>query len=366
MRTTTKTTTAAVLALLWGAMGCASAEVAVADVPVTQDVFTQSWIPSPGGPEAEPSAPDDDSRPNEEEGAQAGPVTVEPLPPGGTLIVARTTGVFEVAMDGRVVRQISKSPARTPRWLQGHRALVFIGQADGGDHDVRYLTVDGTTERVLGRLPLRPPCRASAYTAADPDFGETPQLGVRSDEDVWVSADGRNVCVVLSDYRHDMQSNARQVAIRLADAKRSSVLMLGGDECGVATEESLLQCESRLSTVEDLEIESPIGGYVHSRSPDHRWLLVAVGAALGDLAHVNYVLYDTRSRKLYPMPSKAGSWPSPVVLPRAPDQDTMMPGLPEVIAGDTVAWVGEHHLVLGQTLFVAGEAVVALGGDAVF
>lgn len=42
----------------------------------------------------------------------------------------------------------------------------------------------------------------------------------------------------------------------------------------------------------------------------------------------------------------------------------MIPNLPEAGGAETIAWVGDHHLVTGRTLFVAGERIVELPGDA--
>ncbi len=53
------------------------------------------------------------------------------------------------------------------------------------------------------------------------------------------------------------------------------------------------------------EIVSPFANtLVDSRSPDRQWLLVELRAVLGDVLHRQLVLYDTRSKKTYPLPPR--------------------------------------------------------------
>ena len=37
--------------------------------------------------------------------------------------------------------------------------------------------------------------------------------------------------------------------------------------------------------------------------------------------------------------------------------------LPEIEGGSIITWVHDHHLVMRQTLFIAGERIVPLNGD---
>jgi hypothetical protein len=45
-----------------------------------------------------------------------------------TLITANKRGVKEISLEGKVIRVLSKTPARFPRFLKGRKAIVFLSQ----------------------------------------------------------------------------------------------------------------------------------------------------------------------------------------------------------------------------------------------
>ena len=177
--------------------------------------------------------------------------------------------------------------------------------------------------------------------------------------------------MTASDHEADLRTTDLAIAIRLADGHVDTALVGGGDTCERADEEWPAVCSSDDDDTDatEPEIESPFEGtMVESRSPDGHWLLVELRSALGDVLHRQLVLHDTRTKATYPLPRDGKpEWPAPMktVPPRSEgDEEEMIPELPEVGGSEAITWVGDHHLVMGRTLFVAGERIVELPGDA--
>lgn len=271
------------------------------------------------------------------------------------LLVAGPTGVVVLDLDGEMLEQRSTTPSVAVRWLPGRERAVALGE----DNVLRMLDRSGG-ETPLARLPTDPPCAPATDGAAD----QEEELGLRSDEEMWVSQDGTSVCVWLSDRAHDMRSNLREVGVRFSDGAISQQLTLGGNECGVAEGPGrMAPCGSPPIANTQEAVPSPIGGLTVSQSPDGDWSLVLVGSMLGDLLHLQYVLMRNADQAIFQLGNSAGPWPEPMELPGPPELDTLFPDLPDVIAGETEAWVGPHHLVLDQMLHIAGERTVDLEGD---
>lgn len=272
------------------------------------------------------------------------------------LLVAGPTGVRVLDLEGALLGQRSTTPAVAVRRLPDRNTAVVLGE----DGVLRLLDEAGGETR-LAALPLEFPC--AAHTGADQDPDDA-KLGLRSDEEMWVSQDGTSVCVWLSDRAHDMRSNLREVGVRFSDGALSQQLTLGGNECGVAEGPGrMAPCGSPPIANTQEAVPSPIGGLTVSQSPDGDWSLVLVGSMLGDLLHLQYVLMRNADQAIFQLGNSAGPWPEPMELPGPPELDTLFPDLPDVIAGETEAWVGPHHLVLDQMLHIAGERSVDLEGD---
>ncbi|MCR9164020.1 MAG: hypothetical protein ACE37F_02035 [Nannocystaceae bacterium] len=253
--------------------------------------------------------------------------------------------------DGSLAAILSEEHAVAARWIGDSDALVFL------DGMGRLVQLDGSgDEHIVATVPLALPCPSDAFSE--------PELGLHMDEEFWITADGSHACLSLSDAFPNMRNVERQVAVRLSDGHVRAQLFLGGDECGQPqAQESIDVCATRPSPTWP-EVDSPLpGGAVHSVSPDGAWTLVEVGSELGDVSHVQYVLVRNEDGDPFPMPYESGPWPSPVALPEALDPDTLVPDLPDMQGGETITWVGPHHLVLDQVLYIAGERVVFLGGD---
>ncbi len=279
--------------------------------------------------------------------------TAEAPPPNPTeLLVAGASGVRVVDLGGTTLEQRSTTPSVAARWLPGRERAAVLGE----DGVVRMLDRSGG-ETPLARLPTDPPCATDDGT---PDEA----LGLRSDEEMWVSADGTAVCIWLSDYPHDMRSNLREVALRLSDGTLTQQLTLGGSSCGAPEGPGrIAPCDAPPLANTEEAVPSPIGGLTVSQSPDGAWSQVLVGSMLGDLLHLQYVLVRNLDQSIFPLPHAAGPWPTAVILSTEPDLEALVPELPDFIAGETEAWVGPHHLVLDQTLYIAGERIVDLQGD---
>ena len=185
--------------------------------------------------------------------------------------------------------------------------------------------------------------------------------------------------MTASDHEADLRTIDLELAIRLADGHVESAFVIAGDECERKDEPPPKACsyqESQAAGDEDVdvvpeEIPSPFENTrVESRSPDGRWLLIELRSVLGDVLHRQLVLHDTNTKKTHPLPRDGkGEWPAPMAkVPATGETETeqMIPGLPEVGGGEAIAWVGPHHLVIGRTLFVAGERVVELPGDVAY
>lgn len=281
------------------------------------------------------------------------PASVRPASPT-ELLVAGPGGVAVLDLDGTKLEQRSTTPAVAVRWLPGRERAVVLGE----DSVVRLLDRSGG-ETPLARLPTDPPCASGADNA-----GLQEDLGLRSDEEMWISADGAAVCIWLSDHPHDMRSNLREVALRLSDGTLTQQLTLGGTSCGAPEGPGrIAPCDAPPLANTEEAVPSPIGGLTVSESPDGAWSQVLVGSMLGDLLHLQYVLVRNTDLAIFPLPHAAGAWPKPVILSTQPDLEALVPELPDFIAGETEAWVGPHHLVLDQTLYIAGERIVDLGGD---
>ncbi|MGH1348588.1 MAG: hypothetical protein ACRBN8_44000 [Nannocystales bacterium] len=279
-----------------------------------------------------------------------------PTPSGPQLLVAGPDGVRVLDLDGRVLEQRSNTPAVAIRHLPGKRTAVVLGE----DGVLRLLDEAGGETR-LAALPLDPPCPAGASSGSD---FEADPLGLRSDEEMWISEDGSSVCIWVSDHPHDMRSNLREVAVRFSNGSLTQELTLGGSECGVPEGPGLMApCGFPPIGNTDEALPSPVGGLTVSASPDGAWSLVMVGSMLGDLLHLQYVLVRNTDHTVFELRQSGGPWPESTTLPGTPEPDALLPGLPDVIAGETEAWVGPHHLVLDQMLYIAGERVVDLGGD---
>jgi hypothetical protein len=294
--------------------------------------------------------------------------TPPPTPTGPTIVVVGEGGVKELGLDGAVIRTLGSTPGRSPRWLPGKRELVFLGTKDGVSTELRALVLADGAERRIAKLPLRPPCPPKAYKAADE---EVPVLDLTNEEELRVTPKGDTVCMTASDYSADLRTIDLELAIGLADGKVDAAFVFGGDQCDREHEERPEVCESPddEGSPEAPEIESPFSNtYVESRSPDGHWLLVELASALGDVLHRQLVLYDARTKKSYPLPRNGkGEWPEPMAkVPAIRGEDVTIPGLPEVGGEEAIVWVGEHHLVIGRTLFVAGERVVELPGDVAY
>ncbi|MBV1858558.1 MAG: hypothetical protein KUG77_09110 [Nannocystaceae bacterium] len=271
--------------------------------------------------------------------------------------MAGPSGVRLIDHNGALQRALSSTPAVAPRWLPDRETLVVLG-ADGV-----LRTLDGAgDERTVAALPRELPCPVESYESGiDPST----KLELSMDEEFWISSDGAYACVVLSDAFPNMRLAERSFEVRLADGALTQ--RPAGQECGARSDETpLAHCSEmpRVSAKTMPELDSPIdGGEAHSVSPDGAWTLVLVGSEMADLFHMQYVLLRNADGAVFSMPTEEGEWGQPIKLPETVNSDTFVAGLPDIIGGETIRWVGPHHVVLDQTLYIAGERVLPLGGD---
>lgn len=287
-----------------------------------------------------------------------GDVAAQPEPPAEAsvrapgFVVAGPSGVQRLNPDGSVAEQLSSTPALAPRWVGDTNDVLFL------DAKGRLVVLEsGRDERVVAPLPIALPCPSG-------DFAE-PELGLHMDEEFWVTADGSHACVTLSDAFPNMRNVERQVAVRLSDGNVRAQLFLGGDACGQPEAQQMIDVCASPPYPKSPDIDSPLagGGQVDSISPDGAWTLIQVGAELADVLHLQYVLVRNEDGSVFPTPYAAGPWPASITLPSVLDPETLVPDLPDMQGGETIAWVGPHHLVLDQVLYIAGERIVVLDGD---
>lgn len=292
------------------------------------------------------------------------PEVVPPPPPDRpTWVVAGDAGVIQIDLTGATVRTLVAMPARSPRWLPGRTKVAFFAREKnkGKDAftDLRVLDLVDGSHRSLAVLSDAPPCKRDAYKEDAP-----PTLSLTVEDEFYIEAKGEYACVVFADHEADLRENWRDMAVRLSDGRVVEGVYGGEEVCGRTNEEGPKQCAGRPVRP---EVESPYDNHgVHSRSPDGKWLLVDVASELGDVLHQQFVLHEVATRKLYPLPRDgAKTWPEPSRLDLAKIGDEgLVEGLGDVGGGETIEWIGDHHLVVGRTLFIAGERIVELPGDA--
>jgi len=289
---------------------------------------------------------------------------VAPMP--GSTIVASEHGLVEIDLRGVELRTLSKTPSRSPRWLPGRKQLVFLGTDGDAITGLRSFDLQAGSERSIAVLPDAPPCSTEAYAAADV---ELPVLSLTNESELWTTANGAHVCIVLADEPADLRDNELAISVRLSDGKLVARASGGNEVCGHEDEERPQECDSP-PPGEGEPIASPFGEtgdeQVDSGSPDGRWLLVLARSELHDVLHNAYVLYDTTTKLSYPLPrSGSAKWPNPIDLAKlsAAKPGAWIDALDDVEGSETVTWIGPHHLVVGRTLFIAGEAIVELPGD---
>lgn len=285
-------------------------------------------------------------------------------------MIAGPHGVKELTLDGAEVRSLSQTPGRSPRWLPGHEAIVFLGTRGGRSRDLRRIEVATGDERRLARLPLALPCPRAAYEVDDDDdWGGVPELDVTNEDELYIADDGKHVCLVLADHEADLRTLQRALSVKSHGGRLRTAWLISDDTCDAPEEPALAECERSYDVDDDDEDQDalPFAGYVESRSPDGKWALVRVASTLGDVVHAQYVLYADARGKAYPLSLEARArWPKPVTPPPEADDYDLVEGLPEIAGSPAMHWVGPRHLIARRTLFIAGKRAIVLDGDAAY
>lgn len=280
-----------------------------------------------------------------------------------TWIVAGEAGVQEIDLDGKVLRLVADIPSRSPRWLPGRTSLVFLAKDPKRETftDLRVMDVATGTHRTLAQLPDAPPCPAADYTKSG---DVAPELSLTNEDELWLAKDGKHVCAVLANHEADLRDVERAISVAIVDGKVVDRAHGGAELCGKADEDAPSECaDGGWSTYEG---ESPFSNHsIATAAPGGGWLVVIVASELGDVLHNQYVLYEVATKKLYPLPrGKSQAWPKPARLDLAKhDGTTFVEGLGDFGGSEAIGWIGDKHLFIGRTLFVAGERIVELVGD---
>jgi hypothetical protein len=292
-------------------------------------------------------------------------------PPG--LVTGGDFGLAVIDADGRVVEQLSKTPASHPRWTADHQALVFL--ADGGE--LRRLELASGKEVVIGKLPATlSPCPGKAI--------DRTKLRIQSDDDFAFEKGGRAICVRLQDRNINMADVIVAFSVELATGKVTPTIEMS--ECQHEPGAMPEGCRGTLpepasrgtDAARAFEISEGVLRRGKSRrklgrprdyseeeiSPSGRWALVGGNHSDGDYIERDVFLFDHDTGKLYPLPEAATTWPRPI-----PDRDLARleswSGRTVMAVGETpIVWLGQGDTVaIGRRLVVPGVRIAQFEGD---
>jgi len=287
---------------------------------------------------------------------------VAAMPAEGTSwILAGEQGVVEIDLTGKPLRTLSTTSARSPRWVGGRTKVAYLAGKDDVFDDLRIIDRSDGSDRRVAMLPADPPCPREAYAGTDE---VPPMMSLTNEDELWIDRTGAHACIVYADHEADLRTATRYMSVRFADAHIDARVSGHSEVCPLPDQDLPPACSSGRTPQE--KVESPFPKReVESRSPSKRWLLVQAASELGDVLHRQFVLYDVDTKAIYPLPrDKPGAWPKAMKLDlRKGEGDTLIEGLEDVGGSEAITWIGDHHLVIGRTLFVAGETIVELPGD---
>jgi hypothetical protein len=312
--------------------------------------------PSPEPPADPPPATADASS-----DADASPVARSTAAKPRTLVVASERGIREVGYDGAVVRVLTSTPARRPRFVSGGREVLFYARSAG---EIRRLSLETGGERRVAVLP-----RAFKVCGHMPDYPpghvfSQGDLDVQDDGGFVVDAGGGSACMALMDRNANMLNVRIELRIDLSSGAVQHRVVIGGDcarappawrNCTAASEPATRATPFPVAT-----LDAGVDLTEETIAPGGRWSVVSM---LGDMADYIYqwlFLLDRERRRIFPI--VAGPFPAPLALGALGGADGGL-GTAIAVGETTVRWLGDHALLVGDLLVVPGQAGVNVGGD---
>jgi hypothetical protein len=276
-------------------------------------------------------------------------------------------GVFEVALDGHIVRMLTDTPTEAAVRLGDELLLV------GEGHVGRLSSRGGEVARVA---VLSRPADLTCEAAGD---GTLP-LSVQTIGDVRVDALAGVVCVRLADRNMNMMDVAVDYRVTIADGRvESRVEWCGGVDapgfdCGGARRTAAPLPSPSGFRMEGDAIVAPDGtrrsivGEFHEElvSPSGRWVVLSGARQEADYIYRALLLLDRRDGAVHAI--RVGDSSAPLTAGDLGDLTSLSRGLTAV--GESVvrfvSWGGVERLVVDQFLVTPRGETVDLHGTPIF
>jgi hypothetical protein len=282
---------------------------------------------------------------------------------GVTLIAARESGLYEITVDGRDVRQLSATPAQQPRWQVPGRRLLFL------THDaaeLRSLDLGTAKEQVVARLRNRLDCPGGRSPAGPVPWIE---LEVHDDDDFVVQPE--RACLRLMDRNANMADYILDLRVDLATGRTAEYVVTTRDDCKLPRREAPfcgLHAEPVLPDAPELEHAGPADFLAMSASPSGRWVVLRGPLVMGDYLYNPYVLYEPATRRTFPIAgelvAESGAWPAPLTSEQLALDASELGSLVGLIIVETpIYWLAgpADRLVVGEHLVVPGVRIAQVG-----
>lgn len=323
-------------------------------------------------------------------GQKSGSSTPPPAPApdtGPTLFVAGEAGLQEVGLDAHVMRTLTRTPARMPRFVPGSTDLLFVAFEP---FRLKRIGRDGQNERDVAVLRSTFTVCPDAIDVTPGQSYETSSLGIQSDDDFELDASGARVCFWLMDRNINMGDFRIELRVDLASGAVAELQELP-DGCApvgdpppscaplaappapappadpprvYAVEEGALLMRENGQTTTVVELDENDNFNEGPHSPSGRWVLIDGHLVQGDYIYRDVYLLDRHAGTIHPV--RSGAWPAaltPAQLPRldAPEVPTM-----SIVGESSVRWLpglGRDVLVIDALLITPGVGAVELPGD---
>jgi hypothetical protein len=296
------------------------------------------------------------------------------------LIVAGEAGVQEVALDGKVVRKLSPTPAKQPRFVPDHSAIVFLTRTGGELHSV---ALDGSGEKKLASLPKHYTICADAADYQKGHRFSVDDLNVQEDGDFELDKSGKAACLSLKDRNVNMLNVDVQFHVDLTTGKVHHHIE-SPDGCPARA--PLPKCESpdrperkpppklsydidnhklvrwdgdKETVVSEIGPDDFEAGEV---SPSGRWETINGNESQGDYIHRDLFLLDRKEGKIWPV--RLGAAPKPLSPRQVKGIGKIKIKTADSVGESTVRWLFGQDILQVDTLIVSpGVSAIELPGD---
>ncbi len=280
-------------------------------------------------------------------GPPAAPADAPPV-----FVLANEGGVFGLDATGAAVKQYSKTPASSPRFIPGTTDVVFFRDDDRSLH---RLALDTGKETQVAAIPEPAACGS--------DLG----LRVQSDWDFAIDAGGKRACLRLYDRNENMADVGVVARVDLTTGKVESAVALGLDCPADDKADDLFDCQRtpprKRPTHPAIDAaKMPEGFEAEARSPSGKWAVIAGNMSEGDYIHRDALLLEVATGKVFPLVE--GPWPAPLerAAVEAFEYETA-----DVVGESTIEWIGTAGdlLRVDRLLVTPGTSIAGVDGDLV-